>query len=499
MEKNEKVTFNEGLDESMIYRKVKLWQVILYSFNGLTNMSVFILIGMISYSASIGYGIATVAIGTIMTGTRILDAITDPLLAFVYDRVNTKYGKIRILMITGWAVEILALYGMFHLFSSKGFGMFTFISMYVIYVLGYTMINITGQTIPALLTNDPKQRPVLGVWVTAFNYFVPMILTIIFNVIMLPKYGGEYNQAFLSSAVKLVMVLSFIGVVLVCIGVAPVDKPENFQHIGEQKNKRLKLKEVFNVLKGNKPLQAYIAAAASDKIAQQTESQAIVNTMFLGIIIGNMGLGTILTMVAMLPSIGFAIYGARFAGNHGNKESIVFWSKASIVVSILTVIFLTVIDTRKIAEVGPIMIIFVLIYLIGNGFKMAITTANTAFLSDIIDYELDRTGRFVPAVITGTFSLIDKLVSSFSALIASAAIALIGYTTVMPQPNDTLTRKIFWTTIFLKYGLSLIGWIISIIALNNCKLNKEEMVEVQKRIAVKKKQERNKIIQEELA
>ena len=41
-------------------------------------------------------------------------------------------------------------------------------------------------------------------------------------------------------------------------------------------------------------------------------------------------------------------------------------------------------------------------------------------------------------------------------------------------------------TMALMYGLSLIGWVITLIAMRLCSLNKEEMVEVQKRIADKK-------------
>lgn len=77
------------------YRRAKLWQIICYACNGLVGMSVYSLIGMASYSASIGYGITTAAVGIILTCSRILDGITDPLLAFVYDRVNTKFGKLR--------------------------------------------------------------------------------------------------------------------------------------------------------------------------------------------------------------------------------------------------------------------------------------------------------------------------------------------------------------------------------------------------------------------
>lgn len=94
------------------YRRAKLWQIICYACNGLVGMSVYSLIGMASYSASIGYGITTAAVGIILTCSRILDGITDPLLAFVYDRVNTKFGKLRILMVAGFLIEALALYGM---------------------------------------------------------------------------------------------------------------------------------------------------------------------------------------------------------------------------------------------------------------------------------------------------------------------------------------------------------------------------------------------------
>ena len=71
------------------YRRAKLWQIILYACNALPGMGVYMLIGMASYSASIGYGIATAVVGVILTCTRILDGITDPFGAFFFDRINT--------------------------------------------------------------------------------------------------------------------------------------------------------------------------------------------------------------------------------------------------------------------------------------------------------------------------------------------------------------------------------------------------------------------------
>lgn len=479
------------------YRRAKLWQIILYACNGFVGMSVYSLIGMASYSASIGYGISTIVVGYILTGTRILDAVTDPLLAFLYDKVNTRFGKLRVLLVSGFAVEAVALLCMFNFMSSKGFGLVTFTLLYVVYVIGYTITNMTAQTIPAIMTNDPKQRPLIGVWTTAFNYLVPMTMMIVLNMVLLPMYGGQYNQAFLSTACWVCIGMGAIGIVLVCIGVSAFDKPENFTGVSK-KREPLKIRDMVSVLKGNRPLQCYIVAQATDKLATQTNSQSIINTLLFGIVIGNMGIATTLQAVSMLPSILFAIVGARYAGKFGSQRTIVTWSTISMVVAAVTVVFFVVIDPRQIAVMGPMMIIYVILNLALSGSMMCVTTGSTAFMADVIDYELDRSGKYVPAVVTGVYSLIDKIISAFGATIATACVALIGYTASLPQPGDEMTTALFWMTMFVKFGMPILGWLATLAAMRFCKLSRAEMVEVQKRIAEKKAAAVQEVVEENL-
>ena len=506
----EKLTQSEI--DGVQYRRAKLWQIILVACNALNGMAIYSLIGQASYAASIGFGISTLLVGGLLTFTRIFDAITDPLLAFLYDRVNTPFGKIRPLMLLGWLIQSLGVMCMFSWTASKGFGVGMFLITYVVYVIGYTIVNMTAQTLPALLTNDPKQRPTVGVWQTVFNYLVPMAFTIILNTKLLPKYGEitmteaggyavNYSQAYLTAAAIFTVLVSLVGVILCCVGISAYDKPENFR--GTNKSaERLKWKDMWAVLSKNKPLQAYIISASSDKIAQQAGSTAIVGTMLSGILIGNMTIATYLSVGGMLPSIIFAIIGARYCGKHGNKEAIVNWAKYCIYANIVMIAFFTVtwftVGTGTIASFGITMIIYILLTLVCNGFMMAGTTANTAFMADIIDYELDRSGKYIPAVVSGTYSLVDKIVSSFSALIATGCVALIGYTATMPQPGDTPTGAIFGVTMFLRYGLAILGWICTLLAMRTCRLGKSEMVEVQKRIEDKKAEAQAELFEEEL-
>lgn len=478
---------NQAVLDDVQYRRAKLWQIILVSMNALIGMSFYSLIGQASYSANIGFGITTVAVGGILTFTRIFDAVTDPLLAFVYDKVNTRFGKVRVLLVSGWLIMVFAVLMMYNWAMGKG-GAILFVVLYVIYVIGYTLFNMTGQTLFALMTNDPKQRPMVGVCSTIFNYVVPIALSLIFYTKLLPKYGG-FNEGFLASACWVCVGISAVGIIFTCIGISEFDKPENFMGT-TAKREKLKLKDMVEVLKNNRPLQCYIASGASDKMAQQVASQTIIGTMLGGIVIGDMSISTKLNTMSIIPSILFAFIGAAYARKKGNKRTIVTWTYMCIYVTVLTILFFVFLHmggrTHDIATAMPMMVIYLVLTLLANGTKMCVTTGNTAFMADIIDYELDRGGKYIPAVVSGVYSLIDKVVTSVSALIATSAVALVGYRETMPQPTDELTGGIFWMTMALMYGLPLIGWVITLIAMRSCTLDKDEMVEVQRRISEKK-------------
>lgn len=489
MTKKQKISQSEI--DGVQYRRAKLWQIILYSCNALVGMSVYTLIGYANYAGMIGFGLTAAVIGVILTCARILDGITDPLLALLYDKVDTKFGKLRILVAGGFVLEAAALWLMFDGFASRGFGIVVFVLLYILYILGYTITNMTAQTLPAIMSNDPKQRPLLGVWSTAFNYLVPMVLSIVLSVVILPAAGGEYNQAFLSAAVKVCIGMGSVGVILVCIGISAFDKPEFYRGIG--KHEPLKIRDMVGVLKENKPLQCYIAAQASDKIAQITMTQSVIGTLMNGILIGNVGIATILSVAGMLPSIIFAVVGGKYAGKHGSMKAIVTWTWVCMVITAAQFIFFVVlrysVGTQSIAVMGVPMILYVLFTLGLNASKMCVTTADNSFMADVIDYELDRSGKYIPAVVTGTYSLIDKIISSFGALLASLAIMACGYaSSTPPQPGDPATAGVFWVTMAVWLGLPLLGWGVTLIAMKKCDLTKEEMVNVQKRIAEKKQE-----------
>ena len=95
--------------------------------------------------------------------------------------------------------------------------------------------------------------------------------------------------------------------------------------------------------------------------------------------------------------------GGPAAGKHGNKEAMVTWTYVCITVAAVLVVLFIFIDPTLIATTLPMMIVYVLLTLVLNGAKMCVTMSSNAMMADIIDYELDRSGKFIPAAVTGTY------------------------------------------------------------------------------------------------
>lgn len=478
----EKKKLSQSEIDGVQYRRAKTWHIALSQLNSGSAMAFYILIGMISYLSNTGYGIAVALTGFILTATRIFDGIIDPIIAIIIDKTNTKHGKIRILMFIGWITRAFAAFLLFVWGSGKGHGVVMFVIMYMLYIAGSSLFDISANIIPPVMTNDPKQRPLINVWSTVYAYLFPMTFSLVTTLIILPKYGNQYSVEMLATTCIIYVIVSLVLLLISFIGIAPIDKPENFRGIHSGEEQQIKVHDMVKFLKENHPFQFYLISAASEKLAQQTASQAVVTTMLFGILIGNIQFGSILSMLAMLPAIIFAIIGGRYAGKHGSKNSIVTWTRVCIALASISIVFCSVIDMKQIPNNIVLMVIFFALLLALNGARMCVTTATGAMRADIIDYELDRSGKYMPAVVVSTYNFIDQIVTSFGATIAASCVALIGFKTVMPQPTDETSKAIFFITMFLYYGLPIIAWTCTQITMKFYNLSKEEMVNVQKRI-----------------
>ena len=144
-------------------------------------------------------------------------------------------------------------------------------------------------------------------------------MSMISMVVILPKYDNIQGTPYFKE-LNLVVIVSLVFYLISCIGIAPYDKPENFEGVSLDKSAEEKpaFRDMIALIKENKELQRYMIAACSDKLAQTIGSASVVSTMLFGIWLGSMSMSTILSAIAMLPSIVFAIIGAKIAAKKGN-------------------------------------------------------------------------------------------------------------------------------------------------------------------------------------
>ena len=222
-----------------------------------------------------------------------------------------------------------------------------------------------------------------------------------------------------------------------------------------------------------------IVAASSDKLALLTTSQSAVGVMVWGIIVGNYAFQGQLTLWTLIPAILMIFYSGKIAGKIGFKKTTVYAAISAITVSLLMlVMFLTV--PKQIGSNLLVTIPFVLLYVLKSGFTQVGTSCVPPMIADVADYEYYRTGKYIPGTVNAVYTFVDKIISSLAATIVSFLIGFAGYTTVMPQPKDTLTTAVFAVAMVIFLGLPILGWICTLIAMRHYNLNPEKMEEIQR-------------------
>ena len=505
------------MSEQITYRRAKTWHIALSQMTGIMQMSFYVLLGYAAYIGNLGFAITTALVGVLITLSRVFDSVTDPFIALIIEKFNSKFGKMRFFLFLGWFFMALATTLMCNVFAGKfSFGanealsnvkgVIVFILIYAVYIIGYTFASCTGALTGNILTNDPKQRPTLGVWSTIYSYLAPMIVAGVISTAILPKFGTpvtlengaidySWTIAVFQRANFIVIAVSFVALVLTCIGLTPYDKPENF--VGLKKNNTPTLKEMVALLKENKELGRYIVAASSDKLAQTVGGQAVITTLLYSVLLGSMVGSSIVSIIAMLPSIIFAILGARMAGKQGNKKVMVKWTWVCIFWNIAFALYLLLVPAKSAAGFGIALILFFLLMLGNNALKMIVSTATNAMRMDVVDYELYRSGNYLPATVSAVYSFIDKMISALAPMLATLLIGIVGYTgSKIPMASDALTPGIRMITIVLFCGFPIIGWICTLLAMKKFSLTKEKMEEIQIDIAHKKAEQGTQPLQE---
>lgn len=479
--------------ENGIHR-VPLWRIGGFALNNTATNLYLMMMGYVSFYLMGFVGVAMVTASSFSMMMRIWDGVTDPFVGFLVDKTNGKFGKNRPFMIIGNAILCVSSFILFHVThklpenTTLRFAFFIVVS--AIYYLGYTCQCVVTKSAQSCMTNDPKQRPMFASFDGVYNTVLFALIGIVYsNFANQYKDVGSYASTEFFHAIWLMTaIVSAVFTAIAVFSIAPKDRPEFF---GTGKPVKVGLKDYWETLKGNRAIQMLVVSASTDKLGASARTSAVSVAMF-ACIAGSTLLQGKVNAVTTIPSciITFAAI-SILATRLGQRKAMLVGSIGGLITNaLLAALWLFGDPTTMTSDPatgalnwGFFLTAYVVLVVIYSGFQGISGNIVIPMTADCADYEVYRTGKYVPGLMGTLFSFVDKMVSSFAPMIAGIVFSMVGFKDHNPIEGDPVTRELLIGVVFLAYGVISLGLICNLIAMKFYPLTKEKMEEIQAEVA----------------
>ena len=474
--------------------RAKLYQLALFPLNnGATNVYYVLILAYIATFGSNVLKLGAVFASVMVTGMRVLDAVTDPIIGALMDRTNGRFGKFRPFMVIGnviMAASTIVLYMMTPLIPAdkEWLRYLAFVLLYAVWVIGYTFqtsVTRSGQTV---LTNDPKQRPLFTIFNTVGSLAGMGVMQFLAPIVRsgVADYSSADFYAFLT---PIGIGVSIVLTVLAIIGIWEKDRTEYFG-LGAERQEKVKLSEYLAIIKHNSPMQRLMIAGAGCKLALSIATNTTVLCMLYGCMMGNYdGLYLPMMVLGYACSVPFFLLTVRTSQKHGQRASLVKYVTMALVcyVGVLVLLLLwkqgnpawnlTLYHENGI-HINIYTILFIAFFGIGYGAYYSTADMPIPMVADCSDYETYCSGKYIPGIMGTLFSLVDKLVSSLSATVVGVAVSVIGLEN-LPTAVTPYRQGMNWVVIILFCIIPMVAWIATLFAMKGYTLTGARMKEIQ--------------------
>ncbi len=491
--------------------RAKLYQLVLFPLNnGATNVYYVLILSYIATFGNNVLGIATVFASVMVTGMRVFDAITDPIIGALMDRTNGKFGKFRPFMVIGnviMAVAVIVLYMITPMIPAnmEWLRYVAFVGLYAVWVIGYTFqtsVTRSGQTV---LTNDPKQRPLFTIFNTIGSMAGMGLMQFLAPIVRanVADYSSADFYAFLT---PIGIIVSIALTILAIIGIWEKDNAKYFGLGGTQE--KTKLSEYWEIIKNNNPMQRLMVAGAGCKLALSIATNVTVLCMLYGCMMGNYdGLYLPMMVLGYVFSVPFFLLTVRTSQKKGQKASLMKYVSVALICYVVVLVLLLlwkqgdpswnlVLLSNGKFSINLYTILFIIFFGIGYGAYYATADMPIPMVADCSDYETYRSGKYIPGIMGTLFSLVDKLVSSLSATVVGIAVSIIGLAN-LPTAETPYSSGMNWVVIVLFCIIPMIAWGLTLLFMKGYELTGPRMKEIQEVNAKRKEAIANGMTMEE--
>ncbi len=462
------------------YNNSSAFQIALFSLNTAAATLYMALMEYTAYFVNgiIGFGVVFTSI--VLTGLRVFDGLIDPFIGYIVDRTEGKYGKFRPFMVLGnflMAISSLLLYYCSYAIP-RVLRLPVFVLIYIIFVIGYTFQMLVAKAGQTVMTNNPKMRPLS-------TYFDSLFITSSYGgtalyaqTFLTKKYGGFLNPKLYQELTLWIVLIGGICTICAVFGIWSKDRKEYFGNPNQVT--KIKVVDYFNIVKHNKPIRMLVTAASVNKFTSMVYSNITVGVIIFGIMMKNYELSGEIGLVTAIPNLIVVTIGVMVAQRLGQKKAFESFTWLAILFQIFMTFLLLFGDLTEIGltKWNMISILFFGAFILLNGCKAVSNNIVVPMIADCSDYEVYRSGNYVPGIMGALFSLIDQVVSAFGTAFVGLLVAIIGFHNSLPQIEDKLTNSLKMVAIICYCIVPIGGWLLSLRSMKYYELDKERMCEI---------------------
>ena len=450
-------------------------QVYLYSIGNIANTAIFAFVGtyiMFYYTNILGIS-ATVA-GTIFMVARIIDALTDPIMGMIIDRTNTKrFGKYRPYIMFGSPILGIIFVVMFMVpdLSMGGKIVYAYTS-YILYSLAWTCVQIPQLALPIILSNNTTRRTKIQAIFQAVGNIGNLAATSL-AIYLLELFGGDGNkQAWFTVAVifAIFSTIMFIGSAM-SVRKLDVFNPSQAHRVAS--GEKISLKDRIKVITSNTALLMVLISFGTDSLALQIGNG--LNMYFFKYnmggkqhLMGMLGWSTTIFSFILIGLVGW------YVGKLGKKNGIIVAESLAIVAA-AGLLFVPSQNT-----------FLVMTFLIASVLIAAITNMlSRSAVLDSANYAEWKTGINGSALVSSTFTFVNKLSQAFGAFIMGYVLDFVGYAPNLAQQSPATLKAI----LYMKTLIPIFAFICSVVAMRFYPIDKKVEAEIEEFINNKREKE----------
>ncbi len=358
-------------------------------------------------------GLTTASVAIMFLVIRIWDAINDPMMGAILDKVFAKTksgkGKFRPWMFKSApaiAIAAVLMYTAPNYVDGMAKVLVAFVT-YIIYEASYTMFNIPYGSLLSAMANNDGERATLssarGIGAMIGNLLPLMAFPIIIQ-------GMSANPAMGYAAG--ITICAAIGLVS-CFFSAKMTAERNIKPTTESDADNIKLTDILVVFKKNRAFNALCLVGLFFTISQYVGTT-------LGIymyrdVLGALPMMSLAMFIGMPFSLGFMLVLPKIAKKFGLEKTV----RTTQLISVAIYVVLFLLPTN------------VIIYMVGITLASSFTGVTVAMqwgmVGEAIDYNEFTTGKRTEGSIYGTFNLMRRIGQAIGSSLAVALLGIVGY------------------------------------------------------------------------